>query len=610
MINETLLDKLKNNDETVKKINLSCQNLHYQDIDELSNALINNTKVISLILNNCNLSDKTAEPIIKLLRKNHVISRLELACNNFSEKMVEYLHSEFEQRFNKQPSQLNRLSLKQFTKRKKLAVTSSLCKEEFISLYLKTQTPVLVKGGVKSLENWTPQALSTRYKKTPINVKIINYAIYPRNNVKLKTNFGSIFDLIENNEDENIRYYSEASPILNKSSSLREELDLPSWAKVNDVRQALYLWVGQADTMSGFHYDKTSNLGNIFMQLYGEKLIRLYPPSESQYFSMYREQPYQLTAEKCDDRVSASKIANIDETHHPFSKMFDCANSPWIITLQAGDILYMPAYFWHDVRSISTSISVNCWLESSPTKSLNANGKKLETSLESIISSTKQTNNFSALSAHVEEFISAGGDPNYVSNFLRKTSLLNMAVVFNLPTLVRSLLLHPQIKPNKVEYGYPYTPFCLAIEFGFNRIVKLFLAHPDINPKAAFARFGYTPLTLATEKGNVEVLNTILPEVDILQKDGNGNTAIEIALKQCNYACLIMLLANYKDNLSKNQLKLIWPHQQALREKALTIIRQTEKPVAEKVVRALCMSNSPLVQAIQNNSNQEVVEPN
>jgi ribosomal protein L16 Arg81 hydroxylase len=36
---------------------------------------------------------------------------------------------------------------------------------------------------------------------------------------------------------------------------------------------------------------------------------------------------------------------------------------PYIVDLEAGDVLYVPHNWWHYVESLTTSISINTWVE-------------------------------------------------------------------------------------------------------------------------------------------------------------------------------------------------------------------------------------------------------
>jgi hypothetical protein len=107
------------------------------------------------------------------------------------------------------------------------------------------------------------------------------------------------------------------------------------------------LWFGTAGNISPLHFDWSNNL---LCQLTGRKIITVFDPVQSDL--LY---PHPLTAPM--PHVSRVDIEHPDYAAYP---LFAEA-SGFQDVLSAGEVLLLPAGWWHDVRSVEVSISVNLW---------------------------------------------------------------------------------------------------------------------------------------------------------------------------------------------------------------------------------------------------------
>lgn len=110
------------------------------------------------------------------------------------------------------------------------------------------------------------------------------------------------------------------------------------------TRIGLNLWVGR-DTKSGLHFDPTDNF---LTMIRGRKLVAMAPLSES-----HRLYPFHGSIMK-----SRVDIEHPDFTQFPLAASVEMQ----IGWLGAGDVLYIPAGWWHYIASPSDShhISVTC----------------------------------------------------------------------------------------------------------------------------------------------------------------------------------------------------------------------------------------------------------
>jgi hypothetical protein len=99
-------------------------------------------------------------------------------------------------------------------------------------------------------------------------------------------------------------------------------------------RRGISLWLGPRGTSTKLHHDGTNNL---FTQVLGEKLVRLVPPELLELAA---------SANGYYARMSASEV----EARHPGSVVE--------IELGPGDGLFIPVGWWHEVESLSPSLSL------------------------------------------------------------------------------------------------------------------------------------------------------------------------------------------------------------------------------------------------------------
>ncbi len=111
------------------------------------------------------------------------------------------------------------------------------------------------------------------------------------------------------------------------------------------------IWIGPRGTLTPLHRDDSDNL---FAQVWGEKLFTLAPPHHREALGTWSTSP-QGGLEGCDFNPDA-----------PDYEKFPLARDVSLLrfTLEAGDMLFLPEGWFHQVESISTSLSVNFWINS------------------------------------------------------------------------------------------------------------------------------------------------------------------------------------------------------------------------------------------------------
>jgi ribosomal protein L16 Arg81 hydroxylase len=102
------------------------------------------------------------------------------------------------------------------------------------------------------------------------------------------------------------------------------------------------MWIGPAGTFTSLHHDLTNNL---IAQLVGRKQVKLVPASE--------------VGKLYNHRHVFSEISDLDD---PTIDMTRFPRLPGLrvyeVTLAAGEILFVPFAWWHQVRALDFSVTV------------------------------------------------------------------------------------------------------------------------------------------------------------------------------------------------------------------------------------------------------------
>lgn len=107
------------------------------------------------------------------------------------------------------------------------------------------------------------------------------------------------------------------------------------------------LWIGPAGVVSPLHFDRVENF---HAQLTGHKRWTLFAPSQAR--SLYhrsREVPVPLYSPIDVERPDLAR----------FPRYRDAA--PWSAVVEAGEMLFVPSGWWHQVRTLDRSVSITFW---------------------------------------------------------------------------------------------------------------------------------------------------------------------------------------------------------------------------------------------------------
>lgn len=109
-------------------------------------------------------------------------------------------------------------------------------------------------------------------------------------------------------------------------------------------------WFGPANTISPTHYDPKHN---ILVQVFGSKILRLFPPSESTLLRPHEESSILFNTSQLDIEQT-----NLFDLYRDTRRLKHCD-----VILNAKEALYIPPKWWHYVKSLTPSFSVSFWFE-------------------------------------------------------------------------------------------------------------------------------------------------------------------------------------------------------------------------------------------------------
>jgi lysine-specific demethylase 8 len=228
--------------------------------------------------------------------------------------------------------------------------------------------PVLLEHMIDSwsaLTTWTPLTLRDRLRDVTMKVETWDA---PTNDPATYVNREArseamslaryVDEIVLRPEPSKARYAAQlplaqiAPALKGDIGSLTRYMSLPAWMPPpvtrRLVRQA-YLWLGPAGTISTAHFDLAQNF---FVQITGKKKFLLFSPDQKS--ELHYPEP---TFGYGRQHFSPVDVEHPDLARHP---RFASARGHEVV-VAPGEVLHIPAGWWHYVRSLEPSISLNFW---------------------------------------------------------------------------------------------------------------------------------------------------------------------------------------------------------------------------------------------------------
>ncbi len=161
--------------------------------------------------------------------------------------------------------------------------------------------------------------------------------------LKSRTKLADFLQRAQSAEDNNDFYMTANNSSANSTlieSAIQPESVCPELLDGRMAHGRVFLWIGPRGTFTPAHHDLTNNL---FMQVHGSKEFRLASSLALPELDNDRHCFLATSLVETDERRKAEGLPPISFT----------------VTLQAGDVLFIPLGWWHEVRGLSASISLS-----------------------------------------------------------------------------------------------------------------------------------------------------------------------------------------------------------------------------------------------------------
>jgi hypothetical protein len=207
--------------------------------------------------------------------------------------------------------------------------------------------PFLTTGLVKRwpLSALPPEVLRERYSHVPVRARVGDYinTAFAADRAMRDMSMGEYLDEVESG--------AHALPPYLGNLELRELNGLCHWPTYFDKMGPPRFWVGPAGTVTPLHCDYDDN---IFAQIWGTKRIFLAPPHHDEF--LYPRE------------ANAILFGSPFDPEAPDFEKFPLARQATMIEVivNPGDMLYVPAGWYHQVRALTFSLSSNRWARAVP----------------------------------------------------------------------------------------------------------------------------------------------------------------------------------------------------------------------------------------------------
>lgn len=206
--------------------------------------------------------------------------------------------------------------------------------------------PVIVTD---ALSSWSAREIwSLSYLRLICGNQIVPVSVYLPGGgiervVQSEMRFRDYLDLVE---DGHPPMYLQQYPIFDYFPQLRHHVRLPPGCD-RSSRVSIYFWLGPAGSSSPLHYDDRDNA---IAQLRGSKRFRLFAPDQGPFLYPHEGRPENRHLSRLD-------LEKWDLERYPG---FAQAQGQHCV-LGPGEVLYLPAGWWHQVRSYDLGMSLNFW---------------------------------------------------------------------------------------------------------------------------------------------------------------------------------------------------------------------------------------------------------
>ncbi len=222
--------------------------------------------------------------------------------------------------------------------------------EVFIDRYFEPSLPVVIEGGLdgwRAISTWTPEHLADVAGSRDVEVTTETDGYFNKPRMPETMSLRAYVALLQNPNSSAIAYIKQQD--ISVLPELAADVQPIPYASNTSIRLT-NLWFGPGGTKTPLHFDRYENL---FAQVYGKKSFELVHPEDL-------DRTYLRALDSGAPHISDVRCDAVDLEKHP--KFAGARRAQ--VTLEKGEMLFLPAYWFHEVTSLETSISVNTWLQS------------------------------------------------------------------------------------------------------------------------------------------------------------------------------------------------------------------------------------------------------
>ncbi|XP_006637132.2 lysine-specific demethylase 8 isoform X1 [Lepisosteus oculatus] len=226
--------------------------------------------------------------------------------------------------------------------------------ERFRTDYLIPQKPVILEGIINHWSAFKDHQWSLGYLRQVAGCRTVPVEIGSRytddewSQILLTVNEFIDNYILQPERGNGIGYLAQHQ-LFDQVPELKQDISIPDYCCLGEGDEddiTINAWIGPVGTVSPLHQDP---LQNFLAQVVGRKYIRLYSPEDTD--KVYPHQSGLL------HNTSQVEVENPDLEHFP-----NFAKAPFQeCVLHPGEVLFIPAKYWHYVRSLDVSFSVSFW---------------------------------------------------------------------------------------------------------------------------------------------------------------------------------------------------------------------------------------------------------
>lgn len=219
---------------------------------------------------------------------------------------------------------------------------------------LKSQrVPLILTGALKdwkAISKWNLEYLTSVLGRTEVNVEVsaTNYfptlPSYSTIRPSRQVPFSEFAEAVRREGERSENLYLKEKAFIEKFPNLVADIPLQPALSATAKFPTIF-WISSAGATTPLHYDVVHSL---FAQVSGRKRFTLFAPED--WAALY---PYPMFSRS--SYFSRVDIAQPDREGFPkFAQA-----KPFEFVLEPGEVLYLPAFWWHQVQSLETAISVS-----------------------------------------------------------------------------------------------------------------------------------------------------------------------------------------------------------------------------------------------------------